>query len=283
MVKVSGALADRLERTVVVVSSKSGSTVETDSQRRAYVEAFRSAGIDPTRRIVVVTDPGSPLDGQARADGYRVVNADPEVGGRYSALTAFGLVPSGLAGVDVQELLDDADAVADLLADDDEGNPALRLGAAMAGTDPLRDKLVLVDDGSGLPGFGDWADIDIVLRRSTDGGKTWEPMTVLADSGTETVNNPVALPGAKPNEIHFLYCVNYARAYHRRSLDGGKTFSAPVEITSAFLAITSCRRVSTETSGRGFSRKVCDKTTSPCGLTICTSSQFGRVLTIEFR
>ncbi len=127
---------------MVVVSSKSGSTVETDSQRRAYVDAFTRAGLDPTRRIVIVTDPGSPLDQQSRADGYRVVNADPEVGGRFSALTAFGLVPSGLAGADIEALLDEADAVADLLAEDDEGNPALRLGAAMAGTDPLRDKLV---------------------------------------------------------------------------------------------------------------------------------------------
>ena len=69
------------------------------------------------------------------AAGYRVVNADPDVGGRYSALTAFGLVPSGLAGADIEALLDDAEAVADLLAADDEANPALRLGAAMAGTD----------------------------------------------------------------------------------------------------------------------------------------------------
>jgi glucose-6-phosphate isomerase len=144
---VRRALSD-LSRTVVVVSSKSGSTVETDSQRRAFVAAFAEAGIDPTRRIVVVTDPGSPLDEEARAGGYRVVNADPEVGGRYSALTAFGLVPSGLAGADVERLLDDAESVADLLAADDDANPALRLGAAMAGTHPLRDKLVLVDAGT---------------------------------------------------------------------------------------------------------------------------------------
>ncbi len=186
--QVAAALADRLDRTVVVVSSKSGSTVETDSQRRAYVEAFRSAGLDPTRRVVIVTDPGSPLDEQSRADGYRVVNADPQVGGRYSALTAFGLVPSGLAGVDVQALLDDADTVADLLAEDDEGNPALRLGAAMAGTDPLRDKLVLVDDGSGLPGFADWAEQLIAESTGKDGTGVL-PVVVSSTSDPE-----VALP-----------------------------------------------------------------------------------------
>ncbi len=167
--QVRAALADRLERTVVVVSSKSGSTVETDSQRRAFVAAFRAAGIDPTTRMVVVTDPGSPLEQQSDEAGYRVVTADPTVGGRYSALTAFGLVPSGLAGVDVEELLDEAEAVADLLADDDEANPALRLGAVMAGTKPLRDKLVLVDEGSGLPGFADWAEQLVAESTGKDG------------------------------------------------------------------------------------------------------------------
>ncbi|HSU74077.1 MAG TPA: glucose-6-phosphate isomerase [Terrabacter sp.] len=155
---VRRALGDDLAHTVVVVSSKSGSTVETDSQRRAYEQAFTDAGIDPAARIVVVTDPGSPLDKESREKGYRVVNADPNVGGRYSALTAFGLVPSGLAGVDIEALLDDAESVADLLAADDDANPGLRLGAAIGGTEPLRDKLVLVDEGSGIVGFADWAE-----------------------------------------------------------------------------------------------------------------------------
>jgi glucose-6-phosphate isomerase len=194
--QVSAALADRLERTVVVVSSKSGSTVETDSQRRAYVDAFTRAGIEPTRRIVIVTDPGSPLDEQSRADGYRVVNADPEVGGRFSAMTAFGLVPSGLAGADIETLLDEADAVADLLADDDEGNPALRLGAAMAGTDPLRDKLVVVDEGSGKVGFGDWAE-QLVAESTGKDGAGILPVVVADSSDPE-----VALPPQDATVVH---------------------------------------------------------------------------------
>ena len=165
---VRAALTD-LDRTVVVVSSKSGSTVETDSQRRAFEQAFRDAGLDPTARMVIVTDPGSPLDNDARAAGFRVVNADPQVGGRYSALTAFGLVPSALAGADVETLLDDAEAVSDLLAADDDANPALRLAAAMAGTQPLRDKLVLVDDGTENIGFGAWAEQLIAESTGKDG------------------------------------------------------------------------------------------------------------------
>ena len=187
---VRAALADRLDRTVVVVSSKSGSTVETDSQRRAYEAAFTEAGIDPAARIVVVTDPGSPLDQEARAAGYRVVNADPNVGGRYSALTAFGLVPSGLAGADIEALLDEAESVADLLAEDDEANPGLRLAAAMAGTSPLRDKLVILDSGSGIVGFADWA--EQLIAESTGKHGTGILPVVVADADDPEVRWPAA-------------------------------------------------------------------------------------------
>ncbi len=194
--QVRDALADRVDRTVVVVSSKSGSTAETDSQRRAYQQAFTDAGIDPVRRIVVVTDPGSPLDKEARGDGYRVVNADPDVGGRYSALTAFGLVPSGLAGADIAVLLDEADAVCDLLAADDDANPGLRLGAAIAGTTPLRNKLVLVDQGSGLVGFADWAE-QLIAESTGKQGTGLLPVVVSDDSAPE-----VALPPHDVSVVH---------------------------------------------------------------------------------
>ena len=155
---VRRAVEDRIEATVLVVSSKSGSTLETDSQRRIFEQAFTDAGIDPAQRIVVVTDPGSPLDASAREAGYRVFNADPNVGGRYSALTAFGLVPSGLAGADIIELLDDAEAAEEELAEDDEANPGLALGVALAGSAPAKNKIVIVDEASGLVGFADWAE-----------------------------------------------------------------------------------------------------------------------------
>ncbi len=187
---VRAALKDQLERTIVVVSSKSGSTVETDSQRRAYEGAFRDAGIDPTERIVIVTDPGSPLDQQSREAGYRVINADPAVGGRYSALTAFGLVPSGLAGVDIEALLDDAESVSDLLAADDDANPALRLGAAIGATTPLRDKLVLVEDGSGIVGFADWAE-QLIAESTGKNGTGILPVVVQGDDDPE-VHSPAA-------------------------------------------------------------------------------------------
>ena len=152
--QVLAAIGDRLATTAVVVSSKSGGTLETDSHKRIYEKSFRDAGIDPLERIAIVTDPGSSLDVSAREAGYTVFNADPNVGGRYSALTAFGLVPSGLAGVDLDELLLEAEAVLRELAVDDEKNPGLILGAAMAS----KGKLGIVTDGSPLVGFGDWAE-----------------------------------------------------------------------------------------------------------------------------
>ncbi|MDQ1485012.1 MAG: hypothetical protein QOJ62_705 [Actinomycetota bacterium] len=156
--QVASAIADQLERTILVVSSKSGGTLETDSHRRAYEQAFRDADIDPRERIVVVTDPGSPLEASARAAEYRVFLADPNVGGRYSALSAFGLVPSALAGVDVGGLLDDAAALLPTLANDSD-NPALSLGAVLGEAGRAgRDKVVIADFGSRHPGFGDWAE-----------------------------------------------------------------------------------------------------------------------------
>ena len=81
---------------------------------------------------------------------------------------------------------------------------------------------------------GDWADIDIFVRRSTDGGKTWEPRKKLGDLGTSTVDNPTAIVDRKTGAVHMLYQIDYARAYYMRSDDDGRTFSEPVEITSVF-------------------------------------------------
>lgn len=173
--QVRSALVD-LERTVVVVSSKSGGTVETDSHRRAARAAFEAAGIDPGRRVVVVTDPGSPFEESAKSEGTRAVFlADPDVGGRYSALTAFGLVPAGLAGADVAALLDEAAALQESVASDE--GPALALGAVLGGgAIGGRDKLVLVP-GGGLVGFGDWAE-QLVAESTGKQGKGLLPIVV---------------------------------------------------------------------------------------------------------
>ncbi|WP_086827195.1 hypothetical protein [Allokutzneria sp. NRRL B-24872] len=158
--QVADALSGDLERTVLVVSSKSGGTVETDSHRRVFEKAFRDKGIDAASRIVVVTDPGSPLAKASAEAGYRkVFLADPHVGGRYSALTAFGLVPSGLAGADIATLLDDAASAAPALSADSADNPALLLASVFAAAHARgAEKIVIADADSGINGFGDWAE-----------------------------------------------------------------------------------------------------------------------------
>jgi len=199
--QVRAAIADRLDRTVLVVSSKSGGTVETDSHRRAYQKAFTDAGIDPRQRIVVVTDPGSPLQQIAEDAGYRkVFLADPNVGGRYSALTAFGLVPSGLAGADLTALLDAAADAATVLSVDSDSNPGLRLGALLGcahnSTSNDRagcDKVVFADFGSGITGFGDWAE-QLIAESTGKNGRGLLPVVVedpqapgFADAGQDAI------------------------------------------------------------------------------------------------
>ena len=183
--QVRAALAGDLSRTVVVCSSKSGGTVETDSQRRVFAQAFTAAGIDPARRIVVVTDPGSPFERLAEDEGYRATFlADPHVGGRYSALTAFGLVPSALAGVDVEALLEQAAFAVGSLED---GGPGLLLGAVLGASG--RDKVVLDADAAGLPGFGDWA--EQLIAEST-GKQGTGLLPVVVEPGAPEVTDPAA-------------------------------------------------------------------------------------------
>lgn len=146
-----------LSSAAIVVSSKSGGTVETDSLARLFAAALREQGIDPRGRMVVVTDPGSPLDVESTANGYRVFHGNPAVGGRFSALTAFGLVPAGLAGVPVRQILDDAHEAWALLSQNAPANAGLVLGAGIAVMAPVRNKL-LVSDAPGTPGFGNWVE-----------------------------------------------------------------------------------------------------------------------------
>lgn len=96
----------------------------------------------------------------------------------------------------------------------------------------------------------DWGEIEVHLRRSTDGGKTWEAAQHIAHHGTrlegnphkkkdggekeQTVNNPVAIVDRDTGAIEFLYCINYARCYAMRSTDDGLTWSTPVDVTATF-------------------------------------------------
>lgn len=83
-------------------------------------------------------------------------------------------------------------------------------------------------------GHGDWSNTDLMLRRSTDGGETWDEQQVLVNDGVNTVDNPCFIVDAKRDEVHLMYQIGYARAYLKTSRDDGVTWSPPQEVTAAF-------------------------------------------------
>ena len=123
-----------LAATLFVFASKSGTTLEPLSFFRYFWARTAEGVADPGRHFVAITDPGTPLQATARDRGFRrVFTATPDVGGRYSALTSFGLVPAALIGVDIAALLASAAEMAAACgpAVPAEANPGLRLGAAL--------------------------------------------------------------------------------------------------------------------------------------------------------
>ena len=158
---VAHALNFDLSKSVVVVSSKSGSTIETASQRALFEGAFKDAGLNPADHMVFVTDPGSPLDQQVRAAGFTVVNADPNVGGRFSVLSPFGLVPAALIGVDVSVLLDNASDTKKAFF----ANSQMMCDIAYLLAYVSDQYVAYTDEASGMPGLSDW--IEQLVAEST--------------------------------------------------------------------------------------------------------------------
>jgi glucose-6-phosphate isomerase len=154
-----------LDTTLFVASSKSGSTIETRSHLAYFWEK-----VDGPEQFAVITDPGSALGELATERGFRTrFENRADIGGRYSALSYFGLVPAALAGVDIAALLRSAQAMADELrstsGDDPNDHPGLRLGATMAAAARTgRDKLTLLIDPE-IATFGLW--LEQLLAEST--------------------------------------------------------------------------------------------------------------------
>ena len=159
------AISGDLNKVVVVVSSKSGSTIETSAQRALFQAAFTDAGLNPTEHILFVTDPGSPLDLEVRAQGFAVINADPNVGGRFSVLSAFGLTPTALAGAPVEQLLQDAQSEkSEFLT-----HPQTILDTAYLLVARTSQYIAFTDAGSAVPGLSDWIEQLIAESTGKDG------------------------------------------------------------------------------------------------------------------
>ena len=163
----------------VIISSKSGTTLETRSHLALFESRFREANIDPVSRIVIITDPGTELEEYAREFGYALVLADPDVGGRFSIFTAFGLVPPELAGASLEVIVASALESIDSLSRDAVANPALILAAEAF----RQQKSFQLEIDQPYPGLADWVEQLVAestgkggrgvlptLRRSTGGG-----------------------------------------------------------------------------------------------------------------
>jgi len=150
-----------LSKTLVVVASKSGSTLEPNILDAFFWDrVVKKVGAkDAGRRFVAITDPGSKLEGVAKSKGYRKIFAgDPTIGGRFSALSMFGLVPAALIGVDLDQFLGRADAMAKRCIGDNAAanDPAVQLGLFLgAAAKEGRDKLTLVVSPK-LASLGGW-------------------------------------------------------------------------------------------------------------------------------
>ena len=120
--------------TLVVASSKSGSTLEMNSMLSAVREAFSSV-LDESElvlHLVAITDPGSPLAQRAQDEGWAgLLIGEPTVGGRFSALSVFGLFPAALAGIDLDKLIESGAEMEKRCREDVLENPAIELGAFM--------------------------------------------------------------------------------------------------------------------------------------------------------
>jgi len=174
-IQILDSLPSEIRKAVVVIGSKSGTTIETLSQFEFYQRRFKEADLNPIQHIVIITDPGTPLDISARKLGYKVVNADPNVGGRFSALSAFGLVPAALIGVDISLLLDDAEKLSSSISVKE--SPAIAIAACLYS---LTDQIInFCDKGSVTPGLSNW--IEQLIAESTGKDLTGRLPVVIED------------------------------------------------------------------------------------------------------
>jgi len=196
-----------LTRTLFIVASKSGGTIEVVSFERTFWERVQAARPDPGRAFIAITDPGTSLGTLAASRGYRRTFINPaDIGGRYSSLSRFGLVPAALIGMDVAALLDSA--IAERAALQTDSSAGIELGAALGALARAgRDKLTLVL-APALASYGTW--IEQLVAEST--GKSGvgilpvaeEPLTTPDRYGADRVFVAIGAPELPPARLAAL-------------------------------------------------------------------------------
>jgi transaldolase/glucose-6-phosphate isomerase len=188
-----------LAKTLFIVSSKSGTTLEPNILKQYFfARAKKQVGADEVgRRFIAITDPESNLQQQAEKEGFRhVFFGLPSLGGRYSALSNFGMVPSAIMGVDVAKFLDRAKDMAQACGPSvpPEENPGVVLGAIMGVLGNLgRDKITIIPS-PGIQDFGAW--LEQLLAEST--GKAGKGLIPIHEEQLDS-------PGIYGNDRLFVY------------------------------------------------------------------------------
>jgi len=173
-----------LATTMFVVSSKSGSTLETRSHFDYYWEQAGGNG----HQFVAVTDPGSELEDVAHERGMRTFAGEPTIGGRYSALSPFGLVPAALMGIDLERLLEGAVQMADACRGDN--GPGLQLGLRMGEAWRAGRDKVCIAETEGR--FGLWAE-QLIAESTGKQGKGLVPAPGESADGPDRQSAEVEL------------------------------------------------------------------------------------------
>ena len=198
-----------LEHTLFVSSSKSGSTLET----RSHIDYFWEKVGKKGGCFVAITDPGSELELLGRERSFRrVVSGEPTIGGRYSALSPFGIVPAALMGIQIDRLLGNAERMAEACRRDD-GNPGYELGRRLgAGWQEGRDKICIAETEGG---FGLWAE-QLLAESTGKQGKGLVPAPGESPDGPDRqdVQPQIADPYALGGEFfRWEFAVAVAGAY----------------------------------------------------------------------
>ena len=201
-----GSALDTAEpaKSIVIAASKSGSTLETAALLELFFARFeRTLGSGAASRFVAITDPGSAFEKRARADNFgHVFLGDPEIGGRFSVLSPFGLVPAVAMGLDSVRLVERAKGELAALSGAASHSSAIDLGLALAACCAEgRNKVTLVAS-PGLRSFGTW--LEQLLAEST--GKhglglvpvDGEPLRESTPMGADRVLVQVSIAGEKP-------------------------------------------------------------------------------------
>lgn len=187
-----------LTKTLFIVASKSGTTIEVESLYCYFYEKLRAIKQDLIGdHFIAITDPGTPLEGLARTENFRrIFLASRDIGGRYSALSYFGLVPAALIGIDLDAFLDRAEEMvhASVSCIPSEENPGIRLGAILGELGMEGRNKVTIVCSANIGSFGLWLE-QLIAESTGKEGKDLVPV----------VGEKIGGPGAYGNDRLFIY------------------------------------------------------------------------------